>query len=164
MVSFETITFDTVLKKAFQPKDFLGYLIAHAMKHVSLQLISNFQKAGYDISRPQWLVMAKCFHFEKEEEILQSHIVDMMMGDKTGATRAIDDLVKRGWVNREIHEQDRRNRVLTLTKEGETIVPELMKTVHATISQATKGIDPSELEITKKVLKQIIDNTQQSNS
>lgn len=163
MVSCETITFDTVLKQSFQPKDFLGYLIAHAMKYVSLKLIQNFQEAGYDISRPQWLVMAKCFHFE-EEDILQSHIVEMMMGDKTGATRAIDDLVKRGWINREIHEQDRRNRVLTLTKEGEAIVPELMKTVHSTIEQATNGIDSSEIEITKKVLQQIIDNIQQSNS
>lgn len=163
MVSFETITFAPVVKDMFKPQDFLGYLVAQAMKCTSTLLIERFKEAGHDITRPQWVILAKSYHLEEEQSLLQSDVVDMMMGDKTGVTRAVDDLVKRNLLIREIDEQDRRNRVLTITEAGREMVPQLLECVHQTIGDATQGVSEAELVTTKKVLAQMIKNINEIN-
>jgi len=146
-----------VLKQKFQPQDFLGYLVAQAMKCTSSLLIQRFKEAGYDITRPQWVILAKSYHFE-EVKLLQGDVVEMMMGNKTGVTRAVDDLVKRGLLTREVDEFDRRNRLLTITDKGREMVPKLMVCVQKTIEDATAEIDEEALNVTKKVLMKMIDN------
>lgn len=157
IVSSETITFVTVLKEVYQPDKFLGYLLAHSMKAVSGLLVQKFQDAGYDIDRPQWVIMAKSYHLEKGS-LLQSEVCELFMGNKTGVTRAVDSLVKRGWLSQQIHETDRRNRVLDLTDKGRAVVPNLMKMAFSCIEEVTQGIEQTEVEICKKVLTQIIAN------
>ena len=65
----------------------------------------------------------------------------MMMGNKTGVTRAIEELVKRGWITQEIYDKDRRNRMIKLTEEGEHMVPKLFDCAMQTIAEVTSGID-----------------------
>lgn len=132
------------------------------MKGISTQLIENFKAEGYHITRAHWLIMAKTYHF-KDDCFLQSEAVEMLMGDKTAVTRAVDDLVKRGWLIQEIDKQDRRNRVLKLTAKGEATVPVLLKTVNKTIAEMTAGIEENEMAITKSVLAKIIANTHKYN-
>ena len=64
MVANETISFVTVLNIPTKPRQFLGYLISHAMKGTSIRLIDNFKQAGYDVSKPQWFIMIRCAHSE----------------------------------------------------------------------------------------------------
>ncbi|MFY0672696.1 MAG: winged helix-turn-helix transcriptional regulator [Bacteroidia bacterium] len=146
----------------FQPQKFLGYLMAHAMKGVIGRLLERFSEAGYPISRHQWLIMAKSYHFENKK-ILQSDVVDMMLGDKTQVTRAVEDLVKKGWIIQEIDREDRRNRVLKITEKGKEIVPELMVCVEQTITETTRNISEKDMETAKSVLAKIIENSQELN-
>lgn len=146
----------------FQPKEFLGYLMAHAMKAVSGRLLEKFKNIGYPITRHQWLIMAKTFHFE-DEKLLQGDIVDMMLGDKTQVTRAVDDLVKKRWIIQEIDKDDRRNRVLKITDKGKKIVPKLMVCVKQTTEETTNNISKDDMATAKKVLAQIIENSQELN-
>lgn len=162
MIANETITFVLVLEKKFQPQDFLGYLVAQAMKCTTSLLIQRFKEEGFEITRPQWIILAKSYHFE-EVRLLQSDVVEMMMGDKTGVTRAVDDLVKRGLLTREIDELDRRNRLLLITDKGREIVPKLMVCVHKTIEEATSGVAKEDLDTTKKVLMKMIHNINEIN-
>lgn len=143
--------------KDFKPRDFLGYLVVHAMKAISKRLVEHFAEAGYEISRPQWMVLVKSYHLAPEG-VLQSEIVEMMLGDKTIVTRAVDDLVKQGLLNRQIDQNDRRNRILTITPKGRAIIPPLMQCVNKTLAEATENIAPDDLGICKKVLSDIIDN------
>lgn len=136
--------------------------MTHALKATSARLVHNFNEAGFPISRQQWLILAKTYHFPNEC-LLQSTLVDMMMGDKTGVTRAVDDLVKSGWLSRDIDENDRRNRVLRLTTFAENAMPQLMQCVQKSIAEITQGIAPAELETAKKVLEKIIENGNQLN-
>ncbi|MCB0739339.1 MAG: winged helix-turn-helix transcriptional regulator [Bacteroidetes bacterium] len=151
------------MKELGNPKEFLGYLMSHAMKGTGTRLMDNFTQAGFDVSKPQWFVLVRCFHFENEE-LLQSEVVEMMMGDKTAVTRAVDDLVKQGLVSQEIYKQDRRNRVLTLTTAGKEMVPKLMQCAMKSIDEVTQGISQSDMQITKRVLKQIIENSNKLNA
>ena len=127
----------TVLENSYHPNRFLGYLLAHSMKAVSGLLVQKFQEAGYDIDRPHWAIMAKSYHLQGGE-LLQSEVVELFMGNKTGVTRAVDSLVKRGWLVQRIDENDRRNRVLSLTKEGRSVVPNLMEIVHSSIKRSNQ--------------------------
>lgn len=145
------------MESTFKPQEFLGYLLAQAKKGTVSLLIERFRQSGYDITRPQWIILVKSFHF-RDVDLLQSDVVEMMMGNKTGVTRAVEDLVKRGLINQEIDQQDRRNRVLRITDAGLEMVPQLMKCAHETIGEATEGISEEDLAITKKVLAQIIEN------
>ena len=136
--------------------------MVHAMKTVSGRLLERFSAIGHPISRHQCLIMAKSFHFE-DENLLQSDIVDMMLGDKTQVTRAVDDLVKKGWITQEIDKDDRRNRVLKITEKGRQVVPELMVCVKQTIEETTQNIPEQDIETAKRVLAQIIENSQELN-
>ncbi len=158
MVAVETITFATVLKKVEPPRQFLGYLIAHSMKAVTGRLVDNFKNAGHNISKEQWLIMAKAHQFGNQP-LNQSDIVAMMLGEKTQVTRAVDDLVKKGWITQEIDQNDRRNRLLKLTELGNEMLPELKKCVEKTLKETTNNINPADMDITKKVLAQIIENS-----
>ncbi|MGB0430429.1 MAG: MarR family winged helix-turn-helix transcriptional regulator [Bacteroidia bacterium] len=140
----------------------MGYLLAHSVKALTTRLLENFSEAGHNLTKAQWFILAKLYHFS-ERNLLQSEVVEMMLGDKTQVTRAVDDLVKREWIKQEIDQNDRRNRVLTLTKQGKLVVPELMQSVHKTLHEMTQNIKQSELETTKKVLNQIIENSKNIN-
>lgn len=57
-----------------------------------------------------------------DSEILPSRLSDLMDLTRTSATRLSDDMVERGWVERHINQQDRRQIVLKLTAEGEAFI------------------------------------------
>ena len=143
--------FAPVLENDFKPKDFLGYLVSAVMKNMSALLVAGFKEQGHDISRAHWLILAKSYHFANEK-LLQSDVVEMMLGDKITVSRAVDDLVNRGWLIQKVDKVDKRNRVLVLTTKGRQIVPELMKVVNKTIASATYNIDDNDMNITKAVL------------
>lgn len=127
------------------------------MKAFSGLLVQRFQEHGFDIDRPQWVIMAKGYHLDGDA-LLQSDVVELFMGNKTGVTRAVENLVKRGWIEQQIDKNDRRNRILSLTDEGRAAVPGLMSIVRSSLNEVTHGIDPTEMETCKKVLAQLIEN------
>ena len=69
-------------------------------------------------------------------EILPSRLSDLMDLTRTSATRLSDDMVERGWVERHINQQDRRQIVLKLTPEGEAFIQQVWPQISSKSGEA----------------------------
>ncbi|MBD0352867.1 MAG: MarR family transcriptional regulator, partial [Flavisolibacter sp.] len=87
---------------------------------------------------------------------------DQVFKDAASVTRIIDLLIKKNYLEREAHDQDRRRFKLQLTKEGKELLKSLQKIVNQNRAIALEGIDDENLKLTRETLLNIIDNCQKS--
>ena len=71
-----------------------------------------------------------------KSEILPSRLSDLMDLTRTSATRLSDEMVERGWVGRHINQQDRRQIVLKLTQEGESLIQQVWPQISSKSGEA----------------------------
>ena len=97
--------------------------IFRLLRVVTERLSGNLNESlkEFGINENLWFaVMAG--YVSPDSEILPSRLSDLMDLTRTSATRLSDDMVERGWVERHINQQDRRQIVLKLTAEGEAFI------------------------------------------
>ena len=78
--------------------------------------------------------------------------------EQSTTSRTIEQLVSEGKVERLIHPDDQRVRVVSLTQEGREKLKEISPAVNANYDRLVEGIDPEELESCIKVLQKMVDN------
>lgn len=81
----------------------------------------------------------------RNTSLKMSEIVSVMKLRAFGATRLIDQLVKLGYVLREIVENDRRGRVITITSEGMAVVKKIEAHAYKLITPLLAELNGEEL-------------------
>ena len=114
-------------------------------------------EAGFDITIDQWLVLHA---IEDTPGISQLEIADRVFKDAASVTRIVDLLIRKGYLQRQSHPQDRRRFTLELTKEGKTLIREVNKVSEENRSIGLKGLSEKDLQQLKQTLTTIIDNCQ----
>ena len=93
------------------------------------RLIKN-ALAEYDISHPQFVILAILLWFtEKKEEPTQIAIIRLSKLDKMTVSQSLKKLSALGLVKRAEHEQDTRAKSVRLTEQGQTLAAKLVKIV-----------------------------------
>lgn len=82
----------------------------------------------------------------KRDGINQQEIADYTLRDKSSMTYLLDNLVKRGLVQRREDENDRRNKLIYLTNEGAQLKVRLYPWAVEVYESASEGIGKQELE------------------
>ena len=97
--------------------------ISRLLRVVTERLSGNLNESlkEFGINENLWFAVMAVY-VSPDSEILPSRLSDLMDLTLTSATRLSDDMVERGWVERHINQQDRRQIVLKLTAEGETFI------------------------------------------
>lgn len=97
--------------------------ISRLLRVVTERLSGNLNESlkEFGINENLWFAVMAVY-VSPDSEILPSRLSDLMDLTRTSATRLSDDMVERGWVERHINQQDRRQIVLKLTAEGETFI------------------------------------------
>jgi DNA-binding MarR family transcriptional regulator len=75
--------------------------------------------------------------------------------DQTILVGVIDDLESRGWVLRQQHQQDRRRRVLHITKAGRAALDDLLAKALENEKPARKAVKTAEMRAFQKALDDI---------
>jgi DNA-binding MarR family transcriptional regulator len=75
-----------------------------------------------------------------------STIAEALDVHPSNATRAVDRLVRAGFVARTESERDRRNLVLTITDEGEALLHRVMKHRRQAFERVLRQMDPDDRE------------------
>jgi DNA-binding MarR family transcriptional regulator len=75
--------------------------------------------------------------------------------DQTILVGVIDDLESRGWVLRQQHQQDRRRRVLQITKAGRAALDDLLAKALENEKPARKAVKTAEMRAFQKALDDI---------
>jgi MarR family transcriptional regulator, organic hydroperoxide resistance regulator len=107
---------------------------------------------GIDMTIEQFKVMVVLW---KQGSATQQNIADFVGKDKTSVTRLIAGLEKRSLIQRATDCQDKRCNLVTLTPQGVALEKPTMEVLQEATHYLHRGIDPQELAITLRVLKQM---------
>ncbi|MDD5052679.1 MAG: MarR family transcriptional regulator [Sulfuricurvum sp.] len=130
----------------------LGCLSNHAAYAARNYLTRQLEENGIDMTIEQFKVMVVLW---KEGTSTQQNIADFVGKDKASVTRLIAGLEKRSLIQRATACQDKRCNHVTLTPQGIALEKPTMAVLAESTRYLHQGIDPNELAITLRVLKQM---------
>lgn len=107
---------------AFALENFLPYRLSIVTQTVSGGL-SKIYASRFDLSVPQWRVMAVLGRYEP---ISANEVCERTVMDKVAVSRAVQAMLRRGLVERTVDNRDRRRSALRLSKRGRAIHNEIV--------------------------------------
>jgi len=131
----------------------VGHISENATKQISEAFSRRLQNEG--ITRIQWIAL---YYLKTKGRISQRDLSNLMNVADSSAGRLLDRLERDGFIKRERDLTDRRVTYVTLTKEGDRLISELMPIGNEFNNDLMKGISEEELKIYENVLKKMILN------
>ena len=118
-------------------------LLSKAERGYTKVLNRSFQNAGYDLSREQYELLEVLW---ERDHVNQQNISKRLQKDKYNATKQLNTLQKRGYVQRKIDKEDKRSNFVVLTEKGvdsRHVLRQIVEQVHTDISFT---LSPQELK------------------
>ena len=110
---------------------------------------------GFDVTIDQWLILKS---LNENPDCPQQQIAGMTFKDYASLTRIIELLVKKGYLERAPHPQDRRRFTLTLTDNAHQVLKAMQTVIVSNRKHALAGISKSDIDDLQKTLDRIIQN------
>jgi DNA-binding MarR family transcriptional regulator len=107
-----------------RPEDSPGFLLWQTT--ISWQRLIKKQLDHYDISHPQFVIMAILLWFGEAKQIL---IIEQSKLDKMTVSKSLKKLASQGLIKRAEHKTDSRAKIVNLTKKGKNLVQKLVPIV-----------------------------------
>jgi len=123
---------------------------AHALRKAFDRLA-----VGLGVTRAQWKVL---FKLTRTPGLRQVELADMLDLDPITLCRIVDRLEEAGLVERSRDPEDRRAWRLHVTAKAQPLIDKLQKIGAELVEQAFTGIDPQDIETTRKVLARVREN------
>lgn len=133
------------------------YQIEKAIKRYRTYGQKQINKAGFDITIDQWLLLKT---IAENKTLTQREIGEIIFKDFASVTRMIEILVKKGYLTRSFHNKDKRLKTLNITDKGNILLLELQTVISQNRAKALENIEESELENMTNSLQMIINNCQ----
>jgi len=127
---------------------------AHAMRKAF-----DRRAVGMGVTRAQWKVL---FRLERQPGLRQIELADMLDIEPITLSRIVDRLEEAGLVERVADPADRRAWRLHVTVRSQPLIEKLRAVADQMIEEAFAGIDPKDIEITRKVLARARENASQT--
>lgn len=125
---------------------------------INRKLLRNFKASGLDITPEQWTVL---LYLWEKEGVTQQTLCNATYKDKPSMTRLIDNMEKQHLVVRISDKNDRRNKLIHLTKTGKDLEAKARQINKKTLKEALAGLTIEDLQISQEVLKKIFANTKE---
>jgi MarR family transcriptional regulator, transcriptional regulator for hemolysin len=110
---------------------------------------------GHGVTRAQWKVL---FRLERQPGLRQIELADMLDVEPITLSRIVDRLEEAGLVERVADPSDRRAWRLHITAQARPLVEKLHAIADEMIAEAFAGIEPPDIEITRRVLGRVREN------
>ena len=120
-------------------------------KHIA----SVFKSEGINLTAEQFLVMDTLWN---QGEMTQQSIAYLIQNDKNSVTQFIDNLEKKGLVNRVVDSSDRRVNNIRLSKAGMAMKDNTKNVAIDVLNDIVDGISEEDLKTFVKVLNKACDN------
>ena len=134
-------------------RELVSYL-SKAERGYTKTLNREFLKAGFDLSREQYELLQVLW---AEDHVNQQTISKRLQKDKYNVTKLLNTLTKRGFVQRKMCQEDKRNNFVVLAEKGieaKKVLTNIEEQVHADL---TFTIAPQEIKSCVWVLKKLTD-------
>lgn len=126
--------------------------MARAHRTLKNHIQRAFAEAGHEVTVEQMGVLTILWH---KDGISQQDLVNMVHKAKSSITRLLDNMENRNLVVRIPDENDKRNRLVYLTRKGRSLREALEEILQDTLHRATEGITPAEIATARKVMTQM---------
>lgn len=110
---------------------------------------------GLGVTRAQWKVL---FRLTRQPGMRQIELADLLDVEPITLTRIVDRLQEAGLVERTPDPSDRRAWRLHVTAKAQPLVEKLRGIADEMTVETFSGVDPSEIEITRRVLERLREN------
>lgn len=134
-------------------RELMAYL-SKAERGYTKILNRAFLKAGYDVSREQFELLQVLW---EEDHVNQQTISKRLQKNKYNVTKLLNTLTKRGYVQRKMCKEDRRNNFVVLTEKGIEVKKALTGIEEQLHVDLTLTIAPQEVKSCVWVLKKLTD-------
>jgi DNA-binding MarR family transcriptional regulator len=121
----------------------IAYKIHRLARLLRVHLNQMFQQDGLDIGMEQWLILVR---LHENPGLSQSELADKALNDHPNITRLVDQLEKRGWVQRTADMTDRRRHLVSLTKAGHAQVEHFQPQIIAERNRIFAGFSSLEID------------------
>lgn len=137
-------------------KPLFARLMGMVGRAMSKALTDNIREAGYDLNMEEWIVLV---HLWEQDGQNQAKLGKFSGRHKTAVTRAIDHLEELNYVLRVPDQNDRRNKLIYLTKAGKELEEILKPKAEKIHKEALNGISSQEISTFQQTLHKILVNT-----
>ncbi len=131
------------------------YSIEQAIKEYRKIAQKNISKIVKDITIDQCLIL---IILDKDATISQNELAHLIFKDKASITRMIELMVKKEYLIRAIHTEDRRKFNLEITQKGATTLGLISPIITLNRKTALNGFSLDEIALLDKMLHKIITN------
>lgn len=129
-------------------EDFLPYRLSVLSNRIS-HAISNIYTERFDLGVTEWRVMAVLGRFPG---LSANEVAERTAMDKVAVSRAVARLVSAGRLDRQVHDNDRRRSVLTLSEDGYRIYDVVAPTALAFEARLLEGFDENDRALLHRLL------------
>lgn len=136
-------------------EDNIFYTLEKSVKSYRQFVQRNLDKAGYDITLDQWLILKT---INDDPGSTQQQIAKKVFKDIASVTRIVELLVKKGFLEREFLPTDRRRQQLIVTKSAKSLLQNVHGISMSNRNSALSGIDSAAIENLQSTLQSIIKN------
>lgn len=133
----------------------IGKLSQEVSHNIGALLVNLFRKRGYEVSSPEWIVLA---YLNQYEVLNQNNISNVVLRDKVFVKRLLDKMEEDQLIQRRTNAMDNRYNDISLTQKGKILFLELSKIAEQTLEYAYKGLRKNELERGIEFLKKVNEN------
>ena len=127
---------------------FLPYRLSVLSNRIS-HAISSIYVDRFDLSVTEWRVMAVLGRFPG---LSANEVAERTAMDKVAVSRAVARLIAAGRLDREVHGNDRRRSVLTLSEDGYRIYDAVAPTALAFEARLLEGFDQNDRALLYRLL------------
>ncbi|WBU64186.1 MarR family winged helix-turn-helix transcriptional regulator [Paracoccus aerodenitrificans] len=136
--------------------DTLGNLPGHMIRRLHQLAVSAFatetREAGFELTPVQY---GSLLTLAQREGIDQATLAGLVAYDRVTIGGVVSRLESRGYLTREVREEDRRARLLRLTERGESVVQTIKPAVRAAQARILAPLEPEEQEEFMRLLKKV---------
>ena len=139
----------------------VGMLVNILNCKLKKQMASVFKANGINLTAEQFLVMDALWN---QGEMTQQTIAYIIQKDKNSVTQFIDNLEKKGLVQRSVDAADRRVNNIKLSKEGKAMKDNTKAVAIEAFNRIVEGIPEADLQTFVEVLNRACDNIERLNA
>ena len=144
---------DSTAHATLDLEHFLPYRLSVLSNRVS-QTIANAYAERFDLAITEWRVIAI---LGRHPGISANGVAERTAMDKVAVSRAIARLLERGFVQRDIHDNDRRRSVLELSEAGYRIYDEVVPLALGYERRLLASLEPAEAAMLDRVVGKLTD-------
>lgn len=150
-VAYTTVAMST---NRLNPRESLGFLTWKVSRLLTNCLAARFAAEGIKVTVEQWRALLPLYKFDG---LSQGELCVVLSQEKTGVSRLLAALERRGLVRREAGEGDRRVKHIFITEAGRSLVDATMTMAMESTQTCCAHIPEPDLDQCKRVLWRIVE-------